>query len=70
MTHIFRYAFIVDPVTTLPDYAKHHGHRVSVVRQLTQEEADQGDGLEQMFKVRCEDGWEGDVFESELEKVS
>jgi len=53
---------------TLPDYTAHAGQEVVVVRALTRAEADYHDDpdLERMFKVRTADGWEGDVFESEL----
>lgn len=51
---------------TMPEYTAHSGQTVTVVRQLTQVEADQGDGMERMFRVKAEDGWEGDAFESEL----
>jgi hypothetical protein len=51
---------------TMPEYTARRGAIVTVVRQLTQEEADQGEGMERMYKVRCDDGWEGDAWESEL----
>lgn len=52
---------------TLPVYTAHSGQVVDVVRQLTEEEADQGNELERMFLVIASDGWEGHAFESELE---
>lgn len=51
---------------TLPKYSVRRGDAVTVIRQLTQDEADQGEGMERMFRVRAEDGWEGDAWASEL----
>lgn len=53
---------------TLPEYTAKAGSVVTVVRQLTDEEADQGDGMERMFKVCTDCGWEGEAFASELEE--
>lgn len=49
---------------TLPDYTAHAGQQVTVVRQLTLEEADQDQ--QPMWRVRADDGWEGDAFDDEL----
>ena len=38
--------------TTLPDYDAVRGRQVCVVRRCTQKEADQGAGMERMFRVR------------------
>lgn len=51
--------------TTLPQYTLRIGLIAKVVRQLTQEEADQGDGMERMFLINI-NGWEGHAWESEL----
>jgi hypothetical protein len=51
---------------TLPEYTAHAGQAVTVVRPLTEQEADQGPDLEAMFLIRASDGWEGHTFESEL----
>lgn len=52
---------------TLPEYSAHSGQSVRIVRPLTAEEADgPAQGVEQMYRVRAADGWEGDAFESEL----
>lgn len=50
---------------TLPEYTAHCGHSVTVVRKLTQAEA-QGAGRERMFRIRATDGWIGDAWASEL----
>lgn len=55
--------------STMPDYSEIRGRVVTVIRQLTDEEADQGDGMEKMYKVSCE-GVEYEAFESELKNLS
>jgi hypothetical protein len=60
-----KYVFGYPPgFVTLPEYTKHRGHVVTVLRPLTEAEA-AGDCP--MYKVRAEDGWEGAAFEDELE---
>lgn len=51
---------------TLLEYSKRRGATVTVVRRLTQKEADQGEGMERMFLIRDKSGWEGHAWESEL----
>lgn len=63
---LFRYSGAAD---VLPSHAKHSGQVVSIVRPLTAGEAD----LEEvgpMFRIRADDGWEGDVFGDELTEVA
>lgn len=49
------------------EYRLYSGQIGVIERQLTKEEADQADmGCENMFKVRFNDGFVGDIFESEL----
>ena len=55
--------------TTLHNYTVHRGHTLRVIRQLTEEEADQ-EGLEPMFEVVAEDGWVACAWESELEEAA
>lgn len=52
---------------TLPEYTARAGSAVTVERQLTQDEADQADDMEAMYRVKADDGWEGDAFASELD---
>lgn len=61
--------------TSLDDYSAHRGQTVTVLRPCSVEEADilwdnwrdQGEEIvDRMFKVRADDGWEGDAWESEL----
>jgi hypothetical protein len=58
--------------TELPEYSAHRGAMVTVLRRLTEEEADphiEVDGevdCEGMFRVRADDGWEGDAWPSEF----
>lgn len=47
------------------NYTKHSGQECVVQRQLTNDETDLND-IEIMFKIRFDDGFVGDVFESEL----
>jgi len=56
--------------TTLPEYTAHTGQVVTVIRPLTNEEADQGGDLELMYLVRADDGQELHAFESELDTAS
>lgn len=49
---------------TLPDYTKHAGQVVRVLRQTL--ESDRSLVMERMFTIRAKDGWTGDAFESEL----
>lgn len=55
--------------TTLPEYTAHAGQTVQVLRVLGPGEADPPDpgNSERMFKVRADDGWEGEAFASELD---
>lgn len=50
------------------DYRTHSGQVVEIVRALSRLEADfhNDPQLERMFRVCAADGWQGDVFESEL----
>ena len=54
---------------TLPEYTLRRGARVTVLRQLSQDEADQGEGMERMFEVRMADGWIGSAWASELRRA-
>lgn len=54
---------------TLPKYSAKHGVVVRVTRQLTQDEADQGEGMERMFEITDDTGWIGHAWESELVEV-
>lgn len=60
---IFRYP---PQMLTLPQYTAHAGQVVTIVRELESgvEYDDEGD---RMFRVRADDGWEGDAYQSELE---
>jgi hypothetical protein len=50
--------------TTTPDYTAHNQQMVTVLRPLDREEYENmGDD---MWRVRAADGWEGDVWDSEL----
>ena len=53
-------------LVTIPECTAHAGQTVKVTRQLTQEEADQGEGMERMFEFEAADGFVGHAFESEL----
>lgn len=53
---------------TLPDYTEHAGQRVKVLRQCSQREADQGEGMERMYHIRAADGWRGLAWVSELRR--
>jgi hypothetical protein len=64
--------------TSLDDYSAHRGAIVQVLRPCSADEADilwdtpNGDDeeiVDRMFKVRADDGWEGDAWESELQPV-
>jgi hypothetical protein len=54
---------------TLPDYTAHAGQVVEVLSKYQDAVYDEAGGLDEeaMYKVRAQDGWEGDAFESELE---
>jgi hypothetical protein len=54
---------------TLPEYTARRNETVTVVRQLTDDEADQGEGMERMFEVRASDGWIGHAWASELKRA-
>ena len=62
----FRFAH-PDVFVTLPEYSKHRGHAVTVVRELTLEEVDPDNAP--MYRVRADDGWEGDAWPDELETL-
>ena len=64
--YVFRYPH---EFTTLPEYESRRGSVVEIVRQHTQEEADQGNGMERMYLVRAADGWQGSAWASELEAL-
>jgi hypothetical protein len=49
---------------TLPDYTAHAGQVVTVVRQLTDEEADVE--CQPMYEIEAADGWIGHAFDDEL----
>lgn len=53
--------------TTLPDYTAHAGQTVTVLDQLSADEADRGEDLERMFHITADDEWKGHAFESELD---
>ena len=55
---------------TLPEYTEHAGQIVTVLRQLTESEADgPKQECEQMYLIRADDGWEGHAFECELKPL-
>lgn len=64
-----RYRFDYPPeFTTLPEYTAHAGQIVTVLRALRHRGPDaefefEGDA---MFRIRADDGWEGDAWRSEL----
>ena len=62
-----RYTFKYPEIfVTLPDYSAHRNQEVVVVRQLTDMEWQ----VEMPgYRVRAEDGWEGDAWEDELVEV-
>lgn len=62
----YRFAYPVE-LTTLPDYTAHAGQVVTVVRQLTKDEADQE--FMPMWEVRAADGWIGHADSAELVAV-
>lgn len=52
---------------SLPEYTAHSGCKVKIIRELIDGvEYDRDPDGELMYRVRAEDGWEGDAFESEL----
>lgn len=58
---------------TLPEYTKRAGSIVDIVRPLSAQEAEppcEEDGIEQMYLIRADDGWEGHAFDSELERIA
>lgn len=50
---------------TLPEYSAHRGQTVTVLRQLTDEECDPEQ--QPMWLVAAVDGWQGHVFDDELQ---
>jgi hypothetical protein len=69
-----QYFFNYSPLCTpLPEYTAHYGQIVTVLRALTEGEAqlpDPEEGITQMYRVRSPDNWEGDAWEEELEDLS
>lgn len=57
---------------TLPDYTVHTGQTVTVVRQLTAQEADfpSEDCPDPMYEVAALDGWTGHAWGSELKEIN
>lgn len=56
--------------TTLPDYTEHNGQVVEIIRPLVDgEEYDREEG-DEMFLVSASDGWEGNVYQNELEEIA
>lgn len=51
---------------SMPEYTAYAGQTIRVLRQLTLQEADQGEGMERMFEFQAVDGFIGHAFESEL----
>lgn len=51
--------------TTLPAYAAHRGHTVTVLRELDETEY-VNENNNPMYRVRAEDGWEGNAWDDEL----
>ena len=51
--------------TTDTDLLQYNGTEVEIIRSLTEDEADIAD-VGNMYKCRCEDGCEIDIFEDEL----
>lgn len=51
---------------TLPELTARTMHECVVVRQLTQDEADQADDMERMFEIRFVDGFIAQAWASEL----
>lgn len=59
----FRFAY-PEEFTTLPEYSKHRGEVVTVIRRLTKDEADT-----RMYLIQANDGWEGHAFPGELKPL-
>lgn len=57
-TYTFNYP---EHYSMFPEHKAHSGQRVTIVRKL-----DSDEGEEDCFRVVAADGWEGDVFASEL----
>ena len=55
--------------TSLPDYTAHAGQVVTVVRELSADDEYEFLG-DPMYRVRADDGWEGDAWGSELAPAS
>lgn len=53
--------------TSLPEYSAHRGEVVTVLRELDSNEVDPDNAP--MFRVRTDDGWEGDAWPDELEAL-
>lgn len=61
-----RYVFdYPEAFVTLPEYSARRGQLVEVVRPLKRHVEFPYEG-EAMFRIRAEDGWEGDAWRSEL----
>lgn len=65
-TYTFNYP---SAFTSLPDHTEHAGQRVTVLRPCTVEENEQQDDdeTEKLYKVQAADGWTGEAYDSELE---
>ncbi len=61
---MFRYP---SAFTTLPEYTKHNGSIVTVIRQLTLGEASQE--CQPMYEILADDGWKGHAWYDELEPL-
>lgn len=67
----YRFAY-PEHFVTLPEYSARRGTIVTIVRPLTEDEAEPPDaenGFTQMYRVRADDGWEGDAWDEELEEL-
>lgn len=65
----FKYMFIGDPNTTMPELAAHHGETVIIVRPLRGGGDEYDDEVGPMSRIEFRDGTSGDAFDSELVPV-
>jgi len=64
----YRFAYPQE-YTLLPQYSAHRGQSVTVLREHVAGAYYDYEG-DRMFRIRADDGWEADAWESELEPVT
>jgi hypothetical protein len=66
-----RYRFdYPEAFTSLPEYTARRGEIVTVLRKLSEDEADgHAQGVPDMFAIRDKYGWEGEAWEDELKEI-